>query len=264
MLALQYFTRIPVTGPLAEWAGYGPISARASAAHLPGVGILIGMAACIAFAVTSLLLPDVAMTPLAAAIACTVATVLLTGALHEDGLADLADGLGGSAERERALEIMKDSRIGSFGTIALVLAFGLKVALLAVIAAQSPAGVLAALIAAHAVSRFWPLVVAASMPYVGDAATSKSKPLVESLEQRAVHIGAAWCLLPLVLMVAAGRFGFMLVAVAASAAAFWWMRRLLQRRLQGYTGDALGAVQQVAEIAFYLGAGVGIGIGGGR
>lgn len=262
LLALQSFTRIPVAASLSGWAGDQPVTPRACAAHLPGVGLLVGMAACIAFAVVSLFLPDVPASPVAAAIACTVASVLLTGAWHESQLAAFADSLRSAPGQERALAVPHAPRLGAFGALALVLVLALKVALLAVIAAQSPAGVLAALVAAHAVSRFWPLVAAASLPHVG--APAQAQPLAETLERKAVHVGAAWCLLPLLLLVAAGSLAFMLAAVVVSAAAFWGMRRLAQRRLQGFTVDALGAIQQVAEVAFYLGAGVGTGIGGGR
>lgn len=258
LLAVQYFTRIPVTGALADWAGYGPQEFRASAAHFPGVGWLVGMAACVALAVISVVLPATPLAPAAAAVGCTIVTVLLTGAFHEDGLADLADGLGGSAERLRALEIMKDSRIGSFGAIALVLALLAKVALLAILATHAPASVLTALLAAHAVSRFWPLLVIRSLPHVGDDATSKSKPLTAQIDRRTVAIGALWCVPPVLLMGFAAGAASMALALAASVLGWAWMRRLLMRRLQGFTGDGLGATQQVCEIAFYFGAAIGL------
>lgn len=259
LLAVQFFTRLPVTGALARWVGFSPAMLRASAAHFPGVGWLVGLAACLAFAATLLLLPATPGTPLAAAVACTIATALLTGAFHEDGLADLADGLGGSGDRLRALEIMKDSRIGSFGAVALALALLLKVALLAVLAAVSPAAVLAALLAGHVVSRFWPLVIVRTLPYVADAAGTKSKPLADSIDGTALGIAAGWCVVPLALAWLAAGAGMVLGALFASALALAAMHRLLWRRLQGFTGDALGATQQVCEAAFYLGAAVALG-----
>jgi adenosylcobinamide-GDP ribazoletransferase len=261
LLALQFFTRIPVTGPLADWTGFSPDMLRASAAHFPGVGWIVGMAACVSFAVLSLALPDSAHTALVAAVGCTIATVLLTGAFHEDGLADTADGLGGSAERARALEIMKDSRLGSYGAIALVLVLGGKVALLALLATVSPSAVLVALLAGHTVSRFWPLVVIHTLPHVGDEGTSKSKPLAERIERRSLQWAAVWCLVPLALMALAHGIAFMAVALAASAIACFLVRRWFARRLQGFTGDCLGATQQLCELAFYLGAAFGLGGG---
>lgn len=254
LLAVQYFTRVPVTGNLANWVGFTPDMLRASAPHFPGVGWLVGVCACVAFAVLSLGLPGGPLTPLAAAVGCTIATALLTGGFHEDGLADLADGLGGSAGREHALEIMKDSRIGSFGVLALVLALAAKVTLLAVLASRSPGAVLTALLAGHTVSRFWPLVIVYTLPHVGETAVSKSKPLADRIERRALAVALLWCIVPLALMGLAHGAAFVLVAVGASGLALLVLRRRLQQRLEGFTGDALGAAQQVCEVAFYLGA----------
>ena len=137
LLALQFFTRIPVTGRLADWVGYSPQMLRASAAHLPAIGLLIGALAALLYGCLAQALGANAWAPLVAAVFSTVLTLLLTGAFHEDGLADLADGLGGSLDRARALEIMKDSRIGSFGASALVLALLAKVSLLALLGAAN-------------------------------------------------------------------------------------------------------------------------------
>jgi len=227
---------------------------RASAAHFPGVGWLVGMAACVTFTAVHLALPGAVHAPLVAAVASTLATVWLTGAFHEDGLADLTDGLGGSRDRARALEIMKDSRVGAFGAIALVLALLAKVSLLALLAELSITAVLAALLAAHVVSRFWPLVLIRALPYVGDAGSSKSKPLAERIDPAALAVGAAWCAVPLALAITAQGLAFTAAGVAASGLGALYLYRLLRRRLQGFTGDALGATQQVCEVAFYLGA----------
>lgn len=246
LLALQFFTRIPVTGRLAAWVGYSPQMLRASAAHFPGVGWIVGGVAAAVFVAVSQGLP-----PLAAALLSTVATVWLTGAFHEDGLADVADGLGGSAQRERALEIMKDSRIGAFGAIALVLALGLKVALLAAIAAQGVAAVVAALLGAHVLSRLAPLFLIRFLPYVGDSGASKSKPLADAIGGGALAVGILWSIpaaAPVLLAQGAMKTGAMLLAVVAAGA---WMARLFRRRLQGFTGDGLGATQQVCELAVY-------------
>ena len=146
LLAIQFFTRIPITGRLADWVGFSPEMLRASAAHFPGVGVVVGAVAAAVFALLQTLLPDTPFTPLVAAVFSTIATVLLTGGFHEDGLADVADGLGGSLERERALDIMKDSRVGAFGAMALVLVLLCKVALLALLGSlESAQGLPAAL-----------------------------------------------------------------------------------------------------------------------
>jgi adenosylcobinamide-GDP ribazoletransferase len=270
LLSLQFFTRIPVTGRLAEWVGYSPAMLRASAGHFPGVGVLVGALVAACTAVLLVALPPGPFAPLVAAVLGTVFSVMLTGAFHEDGLADIADGLGGSSERNRALEIMKDSRVGAFGALALVLALLSKVSLLALIGAVSAQWMVLAVFAAHVVSRTWPLLLIRLMPHVGDAAGSKSKPLADQISGAALVTAFLWCFSALALVGCAqaaiktiatagsvGSVGFdpapWLAAIAASGLAFGYMGRLLHRRLQGFTGDGLGATQQVCEIAFYLG-----------
>ncbi|MDH6594615.1 adenosylcobinamide-GDP ribazoletransferase [Variovorax sp. TBS-050B] len=248
LLALQFFTRVPVTGRLAEWVGFSPQMLRASAAHFPGVGWLVGGAGAAVFVLALQGLPG-----LVAALLSMAATALLTGAFHEDGLADVADGLGGSADRGRALEIMKDSRIGAFGAIALVLVLGLKAALLAALAGQgAPAAVAAAVVAAHVLSRLAPLFLIRWLPYVGDAGASKAKPLADAIGAGALGVGVLWSLPAAGLLLATQGPARTLAAVLACALAALAMARLFRRRLQGFTGDGLGATQQVCEIAIYL------------
>ncbi|MDB5884166.1 MAG: cobalamin-5-phosphate synthase [Polaromonas sp.] len=272
LLAVQFFTRIPVTGRLAEWVGYSPGMLRASAAHLPGIGVLVGGAASSLFALLLVLLPDTPYAPLVAGAFSTVATVWLTGGFHEDGLADVADGLGGSYDRERALEIMKDSRVGAFGAMALVLALLCKVALLALLgsvevlagAGETPAFsgtyACAALWLGHVVSRTLPLVMIRLLPHVGDTATSKSKPLADQLTARAVAVGFAWCFGALGLVLASQAISAfnLMAACGLSVLALLGLLRFFRRRLQGFTGDCLGCTQQVCEIAFYLGLAVSL------
>jgi adenosylcobinamide-GDP ribazoletransferase len=253
LLALQFFTRIPVTGRLADWVGFSPAMLRASAAHFPGVGWIVGALTAAVLWGLLLLLPPVPAAPWVAAIASTVFGVLLTGAFHEDGLADLADGLGGSLDRSRALEIMKDSRIGSYGAIALVLAVLAKVALLALLAQVDAWLAVVALFAAHVTSRAVPLVVIRTLAHVGDTPQSKSKPLAESIGNAGLAAGLLWWALAMALVVWLLPAAPWALAVLGALVGLAWMWRLLQRRLQGFTGDGLGATQQVSEVLFYLG-----------
>ena len=253
LLALQFFTRIPVTGRLADWVGFSPGMLRASAAHFPGVGWIVGGLTSGLFWGLLLLLPPVPAAPWVAAIASTVFGVLLTGAFHEDGLADLADGLGGSMDRTRALDIMKDSRIGSYGAIALVLAVLAKVALLAMLAQADAWLAVAALFAAHVTSRTVPLIVIRTLPHVGDTPQSKSKPLAESIGSGGLAAGLLWWALAMLLVVWLLPAAPWTQAVLGALVGLAWMWRLLRRRLQGFTGDGLGATQQVSEVLFYLG-----------
>lgn len=254
LLAVQFFTRIPVTGRLADWVGYSPAMLRASAAHFPGIGWLAALLSVAVYAALHWALVPNPLTPAVAAVFCTIATVLMTGGFHEDGLADVADGLGGSANRERALDIMKDSRIGAFGAMALVLALLGKVSLLALLGAHCLAAAVVALVGAHVMSRFWPLLIVRSLPHVGDTARSKSKPLADQISGASLGAAGLWCFLPLALVWQSLPATFLIASVVASALAAAWMGRWFARRLQGFTGDCLGATQQVSEIGFYLGA----------
>jgi adenosylcobinamide-GDP ribazoletransferase len=252
LLALQFFTRVPVTGPLAAWVGFSPALLRASAAHFPAIGWLVGLVAAGVFWGARAGLPGLAGA-LAAALLSTTATILMTGALHEDGLIDVADGLGGSAERHRALVIMKDSRIGAFGAIALALALGLKVLLLTVLARQGTPAVIAALVCAHVLSRLAPLFLIRWLPYVGDeGAASKSKPLADAIGGGALWVGILWSLPAAAWLVVTHSVLPGLAPLVFGALAALCMARLLRRRLGGFTGDGLGATQQVCELAIYL------------
>lgn len=267
LLSLQFFTRIPVTGRLADWVGFSPAMLRDSAGHFPGVGVLVGLLVALFTAGLLMALPVTGSAPLVAAVLGTVFGVMITGAFHEDGLADVADGLGGSADRDRALTIMKDSRVGAFGAIAIVLALLCKVALLALLGDVSGPLMVLALFVAHVTSRTWPLLTIRLMRHVGDAAGSKSKPLADQISGAALAAGFLWCLLALSLTVFGqqatdfvainltdeGLLQALINALVSSLIAWALMARWFWQRLGGFTGDCLGATQQVCELAFYLG-----------
>ncbi|AVO48679.1 adenosylcobinamide-GDP ribazoletransferase [Melaminivora suipulveris] len=253
LLAVQFFTRVPITGRLAEWVGYSPAMLRAAGGHFPGVGWLVAALAVLVYAALYRGLAGGALAALVAAALSTAATVLMTGGFHEDGLADVADGLGGASTPERAMEIMKDSRLGAFGAMALLLALLTKVALLAQLSPHGMAAPLLALAGAHPLSRLWPLITIRLLPHVGDSATSKSKPLADRISARSLLSALAWCLPPSILVASALGVGALAAAVVVSAAGAAWMHWRYARRLQGFTGDCLGGTQQVAELGFYLG-----------
>jgi len=253
LLALQFFTRIPVTGRLAQWVGYSPAMLQASAAHFPGVGCVVGGASALFLKLAILLLPAQPASVWVAVILSMVFSVMLTGAFHEDGLADTADGLGGGQTRAQTLDIMKDSRIGTYGAIALVLALSAKFGLLVLLFQIGETGALAGVFAAHVVSRLMPLLLMRNMVYVSDSLQSKSKPLAHHLDKAELWIGVMWwggsmgvvnLFMPAPVWLAGG-----LLALCATA----WMGWRLQRRLQGFTGDGLGATQQLSELGCYLG-----------
>jgi adenosylcobinamide-GDP ribazoletransferase len=259
LLAVQFFTRIPVTGRLAAWVGYSPAMLRASAAHFPGIGWIAAGLSCAVFGLLHAGLGAQPLASLVAAVFSTVATVVMTGGFHEDGLADVADGLGGSYDRERALDIMKDSRVGAFGAMALVLALLAKVSLLALLGAHSLGAALAATAGGHVLSRLWPLFIVRWLPHVGDTARSKSKPLADQISRGALAAAILWCFVPLALIFFAQGATFLIASCVGCLVGAAWMGRWFGRRLQGFTGDCLGAAQQVGEIGFYLGAALALG-----
>ena len=264
LLAVQFFSRIPVNGRLAAWVGWSPEMQRASAAHLPGVGWLVGLWAALLVALTHWLLVYTPWTPLLMAVISTVGTLWLTGGFHEDGLADVADGLGGFVPPERALEIMKDSRLGSYGVMTLVMTLLTKVALIAALATAlkpfwAPLPLMALLLSAHVLSRFTPLVLMYGLPYVGLEASSKTLNITKQpLGWRGLMTGALWCLpvLPMLWWLGGG----LLIAkvLLACNLTTWLLLRWFRKRLGGFTGDCLGACQQINELAVLLAAAIAL------
>lgn len=260
LLAVQFFSRIPVAGRLAAWVGWSPEMQRASAVHLPGVGWLVGLWAAMLLALSHWLLVSTPWTPLLMAVISTVGTLWLTGGFHEDGLADVADGLGGFVPAERALEIMKDSRLGSYGVMTLVMALLTKVALVAALATalspfRAPLPIMALLVSTHVISRFTPLALMHCLAYVGLEAGSKTLNITrQPLGWRGLIAAALWCLPTLPLLWWVGGSALMLKTLLACAVATWLLLRWFRKRLGGFTGDCLGACQQINELAMLLGA----------
>ncbi len=251
LLALQFFSRIPVTGKFAAWVGFNPEMQARSLGYFPLVGWLIGLLTAGAFLVLSFVLSVAPATPWIAALFSTLFGLLLTGALHEDGLADLVDGLGGSTSKEGALEIMKDSRIGAYGVIALFGALLAKVFLLAALAEINIWLACLALFSGHVISRLMPVWVVRLLPYVGNPTQSKSSAMVAS--NGVFWLALFWTLSALALVFYFAPSYVWLGGLSVSLVGLIVMYRLISRRLGGYNGDALGAVQQICELSFYFG-----------
>jgi adenosylcobinamide-GDP ribazoletransferase len=239
MLAYGFLTRLPVT--IRQPAAPGELGRALRLAPL--VGLVVGVLGALVgwIAIVGLGLP-----PWPAAFLVLGTTIWITGALHEDGLADVADGWGGASERRRKLAIMRDSRIGTFGVLALILSVGLRAAALAALAALAgPEAITAVLIAAHSLSRgLLPPVMLMLVPARDEGlAATAGRPAVPD-----VLIGLGLALLIAVL--AAGALGLGLGLAALAAAALTGLIAL--RQIGGYTGDVLGAVQQAAEVAVLL------------
>jgi adenosylcobinamide-GDP ribazoletransferase len=240
-VALQFFTRIPIP----QRVGFDPDWLHHAARYFPAVGLVVGLATATVHAAAAQLWP-----PAVAALLSTALGILLTGAFHEDGFADVCDGMGGGYTAERTLEIMKDSRVGAFGAIGIMLMLALKVAALASLPAWTAA---AGLLAAHPSSRLLSGSLIRLMAYARHE--GKAKPLATRMSNGEFAIAVCTGIAPLLALCAAGLLAWRgaLLACLLALCGTVWMARMFLRRLGGYTGDCLGAVQQVAEALFYLG-----------
>ncbi len=256
LLAVQFFTRVPITGRLAAWVGFTPMMLRESAAYFPLVGAAVGAVAAGVMLAALALFGPAGHGPLLASGLSLAATLLLTGAFHEDGLADVADGLGGSLQREKALEIMKDSRIGTFGTVALICVTLLKVVAVAEISPleepDAEWALLALLVSAHVISRCAALCMIAWLPHVEGGGASKSKPLADRIDPKALSLAFLTCFLCCVPVFIYFDATHLIVFVLWSALVVLALGRWFRRRVGGFTGDCLGTVQQVSELGIYL------------
>ncbi len=237
--ALQFFTRVPVPA----WVGWSPAQLNASARWFPLVGVVVGAVAGGVYEAALWLWPTSVAVLLSMA-----ASVLLTGAFHEDGWADSCDGFGGGgSDRPRVLAIMKDSRVGSYAVVGLVLMLGVKYQALLAVQNLSGGQFVAVSVASHALSRAAVLWVMARLVYVREDALAKSKPIAQGIGAGALMVGVLTAALPAATLGGAGLAAGLACAGVAAVAVPW-----LRARLGGYVGDALGATQQMAEVACLL------------
>jgi adenosylcobinamide-GDP ribazoletransferase len=235
-LAAMFLTRLRL--PMRESAGMAALQ-RASRMFAV-VGLLVGLAGGIVYAIAF----GLGFSSWLAAAFAVGATILLTGGLHEDGLADMADGFAGGGTREEKLAIMRDSRIGSFGTLALIFSVLSRVAALASLADIGL--VIAALIAGHAASRAAMTAVMHALPNSRSDGLSAAAGRPDRIAAGIGLVVAA--IAALLLLQGAGLLAIIIAAGAASAIAW-----LAQRQIGGQTGDVLGATEQIAQAAFLAG-----------
>jgi adenosylcobinamide-GDP ribazoletransferase len=230
--AVRFFTRLPVPG----WVGHSAEALNHSARYFPAVGLLIGGIGALVYLGAALLWP-----PAIAVLLSMAATIYATGAFHEDGLSDTVDGLGGGWEKLRILEIMKDSRVGSYGLVAMVLALLGKFTLLT---ALDPGLMPLALLAGHALSRLCATALLATMDYARADLLAKAKPLATRLSGGAMLLALLFGLAALAFL----PWRNAVAGCALAALSTVWLAGKFTRWLGGYTGDCLGAVQQVAGL----------------
>ena len=231
-LALSFYTRLPHPQTL----DYKQLPQ--AAVYLPLIGWLVGGICVLVFYLADLLWPQAT-----AVILALTTGILLTGALHEDGFADVCDGFGGGMNKQRILEIMKDPHIGVYGLLGLLLILLLKIS---VLVAMPAVAVPLVLLAGHSISRLSPLLLMQRYTYARGN-DSKSSGAIYKPDFQELAFAIVIALLPLVLLPA-------LCALAIIPVLFGTilLGHYFYRRIDGYTGDCLGASQQVAETIFYL------------
>lgn len=236
LTGVMFLTRLPVPG----WVGHEAEYLARSTPWFPVIGVVVGLWGGACFWVARLGWPAW----IAAAVS-TIATVWLTGAFHEDALADVCDGFGGGWGKDQILAIMKDSRVGSYGVVGLGLVLVAKLAALAMIAA--PADVVRVLVAGHVLGRWSSLPLIWRLEYVRETG-SKSKPFAASVTVPRLVVGTLLAVAAVVVALGQRAMPALVVALVVT----WLAGRYYRKVIGGITGDCLGAANQLVELATYL------------
>ncbi len=232
LMAVMFLTRLPV----ARWVRHDATLQLGMARWFPAVGWLVGGIAALLLWLSAHLLPWVP-----AVILATALTILLTGAFHEDGFADMCDAFGGGWEKEQVLRIMKDSRLGTYGTLGLGLMLASKISLLA----QLPLfTALYALVAGHVLGRATATSLLLSLPYVRDTEDAQAKSPPAHFDSSALLFTLLTAAPALLLLPLRAWLPLLLGLWVVRSWAAWYYRK----RIGGYTGDCLGGAQQIAEL----------------
>ncbi len=245
LAALMFYTRIPVPAN----TPHSQYLLDRSRRYFPAIGLIVGSLGALVLVFLSLLFPiELAI------LISFAATIWLTGAFHEDGFADSCDGFGGGWTKEQVLTIMKDSRVGTYAVVGLVLLLAIKYTALLSHYQNGLFALCLIHVAAHVLSRVCSSLVVDRYEYVQDIDASKSKPMTERRLSLADHALGITLYLLAILMIGmtlnftAACSGLVLAAICTLA-----MAEYSKKRIGGYTGDVLGAIQQLSEVGFYLG-----------
>jgi len=234
--ALMFYTRIPVP----SGTGYSGVNLNKATRYFPLIGSIVGGIGAGVFLGAHYLFS----TPIALLFSIGI-MILVTGAFHEDAISDFCDGFGGGYTKEKILEIMKDSRIGTYGATALVMLLLSKFFLLSELNVNEIPFVI---LAAHAFSRINPVLMIYFSKYVREDATSKAKPIGEKNSFATLLVAIIFGMLPLMFI----QVIYIPVIILVSLLIFAWLFYYVNKKIGGYTGDVLGALQQFTEIGFYL------------
>ncbi|MCM0668428.1 adenosylcobinamide-GDP ribazoletransferase [Flavobacterium tyrosinilyticum] len=241
---LMFYTRIPCPKNITHHPDYLNKATR----YFPFIGWIVGSISFLAFYLFSFFLSTEI-----AVILAIITSILTTGAFHEDGFADVCDGFGGGWTKEKILMIMKDSAIGAYGAIGLILLFLLKFKLLSesiLLFTNNILLLFLLFISAHSLSRLAAISIIFTHEYSREDASSKSKPIAKQYTWKEVFGSFFFGLIPLFV------FSYFdlkfLLAIIPVFITRYFLARYFQKWIDGYTGDCLGATQQVCEVIFYL------------
>lgn len=243
---LMFYTRIPCPKNI----DHNPDYLNKATRYFPLIGWIVGSISFLAFYLFSLFLSTET-----AVILAIIASILTTGAFHEDGFADVCDGFGGGWTKEKILMIMKDSAIGAYGAIGLVVLFSLKFKLLSESITlfnneNSYLLIFLLFISAHALSRLAAISIIFTHEYSRDDASSKSKPIAKKHTWKEISGSFFFGLIPLFVF-SYFQYKFLLAIIPVFIMRYF-LARYFQKWIDGYTGDCLGATQQVCEVVYYL------------
>ena len=258
-VALMFYSRLPCP----KWLIHKPDYLNEATRYFPVVGWIVGgFSAVVLFALMLILPVSVAI------LGFMLTNILLTGAFHEDGFADVCDGFGGGWTAPKILEIMKDSRLGTYGTVGILFMLALKFELLrnlipffegsgfggTIIHAEE---LLCFLISAHSVSRMLAATTLYTHSYVRENEDAKAKPLAKKISLQNLLITIFLGIFPVFFLIIIDIYFFLLMFFVVIPLLYLvkiLMTAYFKKWIGGYTGDCLGAIQQVTEVFFYLGA----------
>jgi len=238
LTAILFFTRIPCP----KWIGHSSEMLNKSNRYFSLVGILVGSIAALIYYLASFI-----FTPEIAIILSMISSVWTTGAFHEDGFADTCDGFGGGWTKEKILLIMKDSRLGTYGVIGLFSILVLKFSSIQALS-SSNINIPLLIISGHAISRFIATILLYTQPYVRDIETSKIKPTTTQMSTKSLVISFFFGVLPLFFF----HNYWVFLCLFPLLITYWYLAHFFKKWIGGQTGDCAGALQQVAEVIFYL------------
>jgi adenosylcobinamide-GDP ribazoletransferase len=246
LTAVLFYTRLPV----AAWVGHHPHYLHQATRYLPAIGWLVGSVSACTFLGTAYLFSSSL-----GILFSMMASILVTGAFHEDGLADVCDGFGGGWTKDSILEIMKDSRLGAYGAVGLILILAAKflsLQQLAALSQEQPLVLGLLFIVAHTLSRYTAATFIFTHPYARPAQDSKVKPVALAAGKYNLLLATGLAFIPLLALVSLADKPLLLTVLLPLYLIRWYLGRYFTKWIGGYTGDCLGATQQACEVIIYL------------